>query len=77
MKFTGRSLRLLKVLFIPDWVGVDLEDSLGEDLSETAILAGGNSVGVSTSATWGFIIWPGLWGDLVDGNWWFLRKYVT
>jgi hypothetical protein len=47
-----------------DWVGVDLEDSPGENLAEKAISAGGNYVGASTLAARGYIKWPELWGAL-------------
>jgi hypothetical protein len=66
----------LKELFVVDWVGVDLEDPPGENLAEKAISAGGKCVGMSTLANRGYIRWPGLWGALVDGNWWILRKYA-
>jgi hypothetical protein len=76
LKSRGRSLRALKELFVADWVGVDLEDPPGENLAEKAISAGGSCVGASTLANRGYIRWSVVWGALVDGNWWFLRKYT-
>jgi hypothetical protein len=70
----GKSPSALKELFVADW-GVDLEHPSDGSLAEKAI-PGGNCVGASTLAGRGYLRWPGLWGALVDGNWWILRKYA-
>jgi hypothetical protein len=70
LKSSGKSLRALKELFVADWVRVDSDDPPGENLAEKAISAEGSCVGASTLVNWGYIRWPGLWGALVDGNWW-------